>query len=178
MADPSILPSSFAAGTTVKLRRLLAAYPASAGWTLTLYLRGAGTLDAEAVADGDAYVVTLSPTDTAALAPGTYRWTERVALDDDVYTADQGIVEITLDMAAAEAGTAQSHAERTLALIEATIEGRIPSGMESYQIGGRAVTKIPLAELARLRGIYAARVWQQKHPGQLMPSAQVVFRDP
>ncbi len=176
MSDPlDELPASFEAGTTVKLRRSHADYPASAGWTLTLYLRGVGTLDAEATESGDDYLVTLAADDTAALAAGTYRWVERVEKDGEVYTAATGVVSVTLDLAVAEAGDAQTHAERTLALIEAALEGRIPQGMESYQVAGRAVTKIPIKDLADLRGIYAAKVWRERNAGKLLPAAQLRF---
>lgn len=168
------MPPHFAAGTTVKLRRSHADYPAS-DWDLTLHLRGASILDVDATPDGDDFLVTIPAADSDGLTPGTYRWAERVSDGTEVYTAATGVVEITLDMATATAGAAQSHAERTLALIEAALEGRIPEGMESYQVAGRAVTKIPIAELAKLRGIYAAKVWREKNPGKMLPPVQLVF---
>jgi hypothetical protein len=170
------MPARFEAGTTLKLRRSFGDYPASDGWSMSLLLRGAGTLDVAATADGTDFLVILSATATAGLAAGTYRWTERVSKAGEVYTAASGTVDVTLDMGAAGAGEGQTHAERTLALIEAAIEGRIPQGMESYTVGGRQVQKIPLVELSKLRGIYAARVWRQKNPGQLTPGLKVVFR--
>lgn len=174
--DPlSQMPESFAAGTTVKLLRELSDYPADDGWTYALHLRGVGTLDAVGSASGSAFAVTLAAADTDGLAAGTYRWTERVAKAGEKYDAATGLVVVTLDMAAAAAGAGQSHAERVLALIEAAIEGRIPNGMESYQIQGRSVSKIPLMDLERLRGIYAARVARQKNGGQI-GSIQMVFR--
>ncbi len=172
------MPSSFAAGTTVKLRRSLADFPASAGWTYELFLRGAGALDADGTADGDDFLVTIPATGaggTAGLAAGTYRWLERLTKAGEVYDGDTGVVAVTIDLGAAAAGDAQTHAERSLALIEAAIEGRIPEGMESYQVAGRAVSKIPIADLVKLRGLYAAQVATDRNGGQL-GRVQLVFR--
>lgn len=53
---------------------------------------------------------------------------------------------------------ADTHASRTLALLEAAIEGRLPGGTASYSIGGRNIAKIPLAELHSLRLKYKQEV--------------------
>lgn len=62
----------------------------------------------------------------------------------------------------AAAGAFQRHAEKTLAVIEAALEGRLTDDIESYQIAGRAVSKIPIEQLTALRGQYAALVRQER----------------
>jgi hypothetical protein len=47
-----------------------------------------------------------------------------------------------------------SHASTMLEKIEAVLEGRIDSDVESYQIAGRNITKIPITELIVLRDRY------------------------
>lgn len=174
--DPfTTMPATISAGTTVKLLRTIGDYPASEGWTYGLHIRGASVLNVTATASGDDYAVTITSTQSATLAPGGYRWVERLTLSGESYDVASGVVEVTRNLATATAGQAQTSAERTLALIEAAIEGRIPQGMESYQIGGRAVTKIPILDLEKLRGIYASKVWRQKNPGNAIGRVQVVF---
>lgn len=49
-----------------------------------------------------------------------------------------------------------THAETMLAKIEAVLEGRLDSDVESYTIAGRQITKIPVTELLALRDTYRA----------------------
>ena len=56
----------------------------------------------------------------------------------------------------------QTHAEIMLAKIEAVLEGRITADIENYQIAGRQITKIPIAELLVLRDRYRVEVKNQK----------------
>lgn len=44
-----------------------------------------------------------------------------------------------------------SWASDTLTLVESAISGQLPAGMASYQLAGRAITKIPIQELMKLR---------------------------
>lgn len=151
------LPESFAAGTTVAYRRSHTAYPASDGWALTLYLNGAGAVSAAGVPVGAAFDVTLAAAATAGLPPGAYTWIERVSRGAEVYDAARGTVLVLANVATSPAGALQSWEERTLTVVQAAIDGQLTSGMASYQIHGRAVSKIPLADLVRLRaGLQAA----------------------
>ncbi|MCP4371631.1 MAG: hypothetical protein GY797_26445 [Deltaproteobacteria bacterium] len=45
-----------------------------------------------------------------------------------------------------------------LEAIEAILEGRIVSDVESYQIAGRQITKIPVTELLELRKQYKSEI--------------------
>ena len=67
-------------------------------------------------------------------------------------------MEVQLDLTAAQGNSALSHAERSLAVIEAALEGRLPGGMETYQIAGQAVSKMKIKELMELRGHMAGLV--------------------
>ena len=65
---PDNIPRVFSAGETTKFRRFVPDYLPADGWTLSLHLNGAlATLHKTAVADGDAYLVTIDPTDTVTL---------------------------------------------------------------------------------------------------------------
>jgi hypothetical protein len=173
---PDKLPQVFSAGETVQYRRFVPDYLPSEGWSLSLHLNGAlATLHKTSVADGDAYLVTIDPTD--ALPPGDYRYMERVtnAATGEVHRVGNGVVNIELDLAVASAGACISHAERTLAIIEQQIEGKLSDDLASYSIGGRIVSKIPIDELKKLRAQYRAEVYRLYNPGRLAPDIEIVF---
>jgi hypothetical protein len=169
------LPALITAGTTVKFRRSFTDYPAGDGWSYTFALAGPASLSKVGTPSGYSFEVTLSAAETAGLPHGGYRYSELVTKGGEVFEVGRGVVEVQLDLAAAQGNSALTHAERTLAIIEAALEGRLLLGMETYQIAGRAVSKMKISELARLRGHYAALVWRQRNPGKLGPTVEVTF---
>jgi hypothetical protein len=158
------LPVSFAAGTTVAYRKTFTDYPAGE-WTFTLYLAGASILAIEAVADGDDFVTTIIPADTeVGFAPGHYKWAERVSKGTEVYEIASGTVTILPNLAQASEGSEQEWLETAIAALTAHIQGRLPTGMESYQIAGRAVSRIPLKEAVGLLSSLESRLLRLKNP--------------
>lgn len=159
------IPPLITAGTTVKFHRSFSDYPASEGWSYSFYLAGPQVLNAGgSVVDG-VFEIIISSTNTATLSAGTYRYTEIVTKAGEKYEAGRGTLEVQIDLAAATPGSAQTHAEKTLSVIEAALSGRLTSDLQSYQIAGRAVNKIPVKELLQMRGHYAFIVWQERNPG-------------
>jgi len=173
------LPESFAAGTTVTYRRQLTDYPASAGWTLKLHLAGASILTKSAVADGDDHVITIAVGDTdSPFAAGLYKWAERVThTDSRVYEVASGVVTVLPDIAAATAGSQQEWLERAITALKAHIEGRLPAGMESYQIAGRAVSKIPVKEAVDLLTSLESRLARLANPDFVTRQVLVSFTE-
>jgi hypothetical protein len=157
--DLTALPDSFPAGTTVIYTKSFTNFSPTE-WTLKLYLAGPDTLNVTAVASGESYVVTIPATSTAASPAGSYHWVERVEKTGVVCDLASGLVILTPNLATATDGSLQDWAEKVLPLVEAAIAGRIPAGMESYQIAGRAVAKIPIRELMALRGQLKSMVAQ------------------
>jgi len=175
----SALPESFAAGTTVRYRRRLSDYSAGPGWMLKLHLAGASVLAKTAAADGDDFVVTLAAEDTAgAFAPGLYKWVERVSKDGEVYEVASGTVTVLPNLAEATEGSEQEWVERAVAALKAHIEGRLPAGMESYQIAGRAVSKIPVKEAVALLGTFESRLARLKNADFVTRPVLVSFTGP
>jgi hypothetical protein len=78
---PDYVPRHFAQGTTVKYTRSLSDFPPSSGWSYTLYLNGLTQKfnKAAAAQDPSTFLVELTPTDTGSLAPGPYRYAERLS---------------------------------------------------------------------------------------------------
>lgn len=174
---PLVFPPFFTAGTTFKLDRQFRDYPA-ADWTYTLYLAGYSVLNQAATADADGITqhIVIAASATAALLPGSYRYIGRLsATDGEVFDIEEGQIVVQADIATQVAGDAVTHAEKTLAVIEAAIGGRLTKDIEHYSIAGRSVSKIPISELVKLRGTYAALVWKQNNSGSLMTPIKVVF---
>jgi hypothetical protein len=159
MADtPTIEPAVFNAGDTLRFDRTLSNYPASAGWTLRYTLINATSkITFNAAAAGDVHAVTVAATTTAVWAPGNYDWRARVDKAGEVYTVGEGRIVIRNAFSTATAD-ARTHARRTLDAIESVIEGRASSAVAEYQIAGRQLKNIPIAELLTLRDRYRAEV--------------------
>ncbi len=176
----SALPESIAAGTTVKYRKRFSDYPAGAGWTLNLHLAGASVLAKTAVADGDDFVVTLAAEDTAgAFTPGLYKWVERISnVAGEVYEVASGTVTVLPNLAEATEGSEQEWVERAIVALKAHIEGRLPAGMESYQIAGRAVSKIPVKEAVALLATFESRLARLRNPDFVTRPVLVSFTPP
>lgn len=157
--DLTALPTSIIAGTTVSYLRTLEDYDPSE-WTLTLYLRGIGQADVQASPEAGSFRVIIPANE--GLAGGTYRWEERVSKGAEVYSVGSGFVVVAPDLATAGEGDLQSAAEKELILINAAIQGRIPKDQESYQIAGRALSRIPLRDLYTIRAQLQAAVNREK----------------
>lgn len=179
-SELSALPESFAAGTTVRYRKRFSDYPAGGGWALKLHLAGASVLSKTAVPDGDDFVLTLAAADTdAEVAPGLYKWVERVSNPDgEVYEVASGVVTILPNLATAWAGKEQEWLERAIAALKAHIEGRLPAGMESYQIAGRVVSKMPVKEAVDLLTSLEARLARRGNPDLVARPVLVSFTGP
>lgn len=176
----SHLPDQFAAGTTVNYRRQLPDFPASAGWTLRLHLAGANVLAVTAAVDGDDFLVTIEATDTdGGFAAGLYKWVERVSsAGGEVYEVGRGAVTVLPNLAEASEGSEQEWIERAIAMLRAHIEGRLPAGMESYQIAGRVVAKMPIKEAVSLLSSLESRLASLKNTGFVTRPVLVYFTGP
>lgn len=157
---PTALPASLRAGDTATWSRLLADYPASAGWVITTTLVRLGAkITITSAADGDAHKSTVSATTTATWSAGQYAYHERVSNGTESYTVGTGNIDILPDFASTTAGglDARSHAQKTLEALEAWIENR-NIGVAEYEIAGRRLKTIPIPDLLKLRDRYRQEV--------------------
>ncbi|MBT9175411.1 MAG: hypothetical protein DDT22_01087 [candidate division WS2 bacterium] len=149
MTEPTVLT----AGDTWRWDRTdLSDYPASA-WTLTYFLLRAGrqiTITATAV--GNFFRVSIPAATTATYPAGIYRWHAYVSRGTERFKVDEGTLEIQLNYAAQTAGfDTRSEVKKILDAIEAALLGRATADQMSYSIGGRSISKIPIAELITFR---------------------------
>jgi len=168
------LPAQLTAGTTVEYTKALAGYPADQGWTATLYLAGANLGTVTGTPSGSSFIFLLDAAITATLKAGRYKWAELVEKAGKRYVADSGEINVLADIMAALAGDFQDQDEKDLAAIEAVLHGRITADVQSYQIHGRAVVKIPVLELEKLRAGIKDRV-QSKSRGGKLQSVRMSF---
>lgn len=156
-------PAEIRAGVTFKLRVLLTAYPADDAWVLKVALRGPAGINLTSTPDGATHVLEAAAATTAGWVPGTYAWSAKLDDGSEVVDAGDGTVVILPDLSSVtDPYQAKTNAERTLELIELAIEGRIPKDQESYQIGNRQLTRIPIADLVKMRSQYRAEVAREK----------------
>ncbi len=179
-------PEYFDAGETVKVDRWFDNFPAT-DWQYKVLIAGAQTLQASATSDpnGSIFHVVLTPAQTAPLnttgASLAYAYTEQLsnATTGETYNVARGRIMVFPNLATAGAGALVSYEEQALQAIEKAILARLggtpDGGIEHYSVAGRSVSKIPTAELIKLRGQFRAIVWKQRNPTKLMNPIEVVF---
>lgn len=127
-----------------------------------MIMRGPQSIDVPAVDDGNGQVLRVNATETAGWLPGVYWYSLRATRGTDVKAMESGQITILPDLASAGDGyTATTHAQRTLAAIEAVIERRATNDQERYRINNRELWRTPLADLLKLRDVYRLEVQRE-----------------
>lgn len=168
MATRYPVPALLMAGATLSFDAPYGEFPPP-DWSLRFALRredGGTPVVVAAIDTGGAFRVTLTSTETAALTAGLHVW-NLIAEHDasgERHKLVGGVMGIEPD-ALTETGDTRSAAVRILAAIEATIEGRATKDAESYSIEGRSISRTPVADLLRLRNVYAAQVNRERGGG-------------
>lgn len=111
MADLTEIPTRLVAGDSYTLTLTYADYPATAGWALALAVAGVDVKTWSSVAAGNAHVLTLTATETAALGAGTYQWRVRAFRSGVVDTLVTGTLTVEADIGAAAPGERASYWE-------------------------------------------------------------------
>lgn len=178
---PTCEPTTFAAGETVAWTKAVPDYPNTDGWSLVYSIRGLSAfpdVTATNVSDGT-YSVLIAADSTGPLAPGTYQWASHAYKAGPPvlrYPVERGVIVVTPNLVTTS--TIESHAAKTLRMIEAVIEGRVTADVQDYQIAGRQVTKIDITELYRLRAFYRTEVWKERNPNRANPTRAIAFVSP
>jgi hypothetical protein len=149
---PNAEPGTIVAGDSVAWNKVISIYSGTLTYSLQLFGSTDLPITFAATGSGPNYSISLAPAVTATWKPGRYIWTSYIDDGTARHSVDGGEFVVLANPAAA---FGSSHATRTLAIIEAAIEGRVPRGLETYTIDGQSLAKIPIAELIRLRSIYA-----------------------
>lgn len=173
MPTASTPPARLAAGDTISFAWSHADYPASAGWSLAFRIVGAAAglpITLTATASGDGFVVAGTASATAAItvgatgAPATLvGYASKDAERFEVYRAPLHL----LPNPATITGDLRGHAARTLAAINALLEGRATKDQMSYKLGDRELSRIPIPELLALRDYYITEARREEDAAAL-----------
>jgi len=169
-AIPSRAPTSFFASDTVKFTVSAPDYLPADGWVAKLNLTNSSGTHAFTGSDnGDGkHLLTISAAVSSAIAAGDYRLVVAVELAGERVTISTGSVTVRPDLTSAADG--RSHVKRTLDALESWIESRNP-GVAEYQIAGRVMKYIPIADLLALQSRYR-QLWKQEQNGDRLASGQ------
>lgn len=181
---PTTEPTTLRAGDTWKWTQSLSDYPASA-WTLKYRFKSpAGGFEIIASASGTDHAVTVAATTSAGYKAGTYTWAAWVeGGTSEKYTVGTGTCEVLPDLRSTAATALQdvrSHARKMLDAVQAWLESRDPAVAE-YEIAGRRMKYIPLADLLKLRQRYLAEVAAEDRAAKIarglaVSSGRIQFR--
>jgi hypothetical protein len=150
------------AGDTLKQVISSADYPATDGWTLKgrfapVASGTAVTVTAATAEDGADYELTVSAATTDGWAAGNWQYTLFVELAGERHTIEVGNITVLENPANAAAGIdTRSHVKKTLDALEAMIEGKAGSDVQSYTINGRQLQHYTIPDLLMLRDKYSA----------------------
>ena len=156
---PTYEPECIRKGDTVKWKKVATAYGVQRkpgdGWTLTYTLSTGNysTTVSSTTDDGGAFAVTAAATVTDDWLAGDYAWQAKVSDGSETFTIATGTLEVLPDFGNYDGrgNDERSWARRTLAAIEATLEGKATKDQISYSIGDRSISRIPPAELMEWR---------------------------
>jgi hypothetical protein len=160
---PSIEPEQIIVGETVKWDVSLDDYPNDT-WSLTYnfnHTTAANNFNANAVAYGNDYRVTLTSAQTAVLTAGDYDWYMRVTDGSEVYYVENedgthrtGLTTVYSNPQSASTTRTLSHYKTVLDRLKAAIEGQATASVLSYSVAGRSLEHYSAAELMDLRDRY------------------------
>ena len=182
------VPKEFTIGESLTWTKSFADYPASDGWVVTYYFRGAGTgFNAAGASDGDDHLFEVATATTGAMTAGKYSYQAFAELDGEKVQVDFGEVTVKASLSATlTTATFDGRSAVKIALdaIDALIAGKATLDQQEYTIGNRQLKRYTPTELVKLREHYAALYAQEvraenaKKGGSLLKTHRVRFRRP
>jgi hypothetical protein len=158
------VPNSFTSGESVSWQVELSLYP-TAQWNLIYHFRGNGVgFDLEAAKVGGKFILSLDTETSEKSSAGKYYFQAFVSNGTDKVKVDQGEIRIHPNLShLTEDSTfdGSTDSEKLLEAIDAVLVGRATSDQQSYQIGTRQLTRIPIPDLILLREKTQQRVNQE-----------------
>lgn len=155
----------FTSGESIKFEKSFALYPATE-WTLVYHVRGKGKgFDLTATANGLNFVVEISAEVSDKSSAGQYFYQGFVSKGSEKILVDSGSVNILPNLSQIQTDAeydGRSDAEKVLAAIDAVLANRATTDQQSYVIGNRQLTRIPVPDLLLLRDKYQTIVNNQK----------------
>lgn len=152
------IPSKFIAGDTVEWTDSAFDGKTSANYTLTYAIVGVSKLTVNGVGLADGWTVTLSATQTAALAAGDYSWHAYLTSGSTRFTVGTGMLTVGQNITSESAGfDGRTQIQKDIAAVEAEIRARANGGATiEYSIGNRSLKKESISALLALRSTLRA----------------------
>jgi hypothetical protein len=158
--------SRFAIGGTLEFSKTLSAYPASAGWVLSVRLvlkSGSGSQEFSATASGDSHVFSVPAATTSSWTPGVYTWFMWATKGSDVKNVESGETTLLPNPRTATGSLdLRSEAQQALDAVRATLRGTASAGQRSYTINGRQLERYSIAEMIALESKLARDVQREE----------------
>jgi hypothetical protein len=152
--ETMIEPTTVYAGDTLTWTREVPGY-AAPEWTLNYALVKAGKLYTfSSTPQGAAHQVAVASSVTATWQAGEYTLTPYVTRSGERVTLPGAMRLMVKANPLGAAVDPRSHARRTLDAINAVMEGRATDDVAAYQINGRSLTKMPIADLIAFQSHY------------------------
>lgn len=162
MTVPTTEPTQLVAGDTWTWDRALADYPAPT-WSLTyVFVNATQRFTIDSAASGTAHRMSLTAAQSSTKIAGDYTWVLFAKSSGQRYQVATGRMTILPNFEADRPFDTRGHARRTLDAIEAVLENRASLDQQAYTINGRSLTRMPIADLLRLRDTYRAEVAREQ----------------
>ena len=157
---PTQEPAVIVAGDTAKWTKTLADYSAADGWALSYTLVNAtARYTFSATASGSDFSVTVAAASTIGYAAGLYDWRAQVAKSGEVFTVGSGQLSVQPSFASATDG--RSSARKSLDQVVAYLADSNNLQAAEYEIAGRRLKKLDIADLLALKSHLSAEVQRE-----------------
>lgn len=180
---PTAEPARVTAGDTLTWSIALDDFPAGDGWALKYRLiNPAGKIDLTAAALGDAYLVQVPATTSAAWPAGRYAWTRYVQKGAARHTTGAGVIVIDPDLAAQSAGyDTRSSAKKCLDELDAALAAYGHKAYtQEYDVAGRHLRFASPADFLAFRSKVQAEVAREEAAARLaagdLPRTKILTR--
>lgn len=157
------IPASIVSGDSARWTDTDLEDVTSSEWTLTYYLRGPATLDVQGVAFAGGWNFSITTAQSATLTAGAYSFSAVATKTGERKTLGSGSLTVAPNIASAGAGfDGRSQAKKDLDAVQAAIRTIISGGaVQSYSIGNRSLSKMPMADLLALESKLKAEVFRE-----------------
>ncbi len=160
---PSNEPLKLRAGDTWQWTRTITDHPAST-WSLVYTLRrfGEDPITITGVANGDTFDITVTAAVTAPYKHGVWDWIARVALSAEVFTVDQGKLEILPNIELEQIADHRTYNQRALDALEAVMENKATSDHLQFTVsttqGSHTIQKMTWEQILAAHATFTDRV--------------------
>lgn len=157
------IPASIVSGDSVEWKDYDLDGVTSDDWTLTYSIRGAQILNVVGVPFAGGWDFSITTVQSATLTPGAYAWAVAATKTGEKQTLASGTLTVQADLTSAVAGyDGRSQAKKDLEAVQTAIRTIIAGGaVQSYSIGNRSLSKMPMTDLLALESKLKAEVFRE-----------------